>query len=114
MTQAIARVQYDPAQGGLGMERVAVIACDGGGRPVADVRIIFTVAEGAGFVGDGEDTVEYARTNAEGVAAVYWFSVPERRDDVGQLREAIIHARCDEPGVETLRLQSAPPGPSAS
>ena len=106
--EARIRVHYQPgAPGDLGMRRITVVARDTGGHPVGGVAVTYTIAEGPGFLGDGDEEIVGVRANAQGVATVYWYPVADRSFGPGEMREAVVHARCDDPTV--ARLEAARP-----
>lgn len=107
-TEATAPVYFEPGpQAGLGLRLLTATARDSAGRPVAGVTLVFTIAEGPGALGDGDEQLVLLRTDAHGRARCYWYPVAGRGHAPDDVRQALIHVRCDDLAVESIDVEAA-------
>ncbi len=106
--EGLAHVYYEPgAAGDLGMRLVTARAVDGQGAALGGRTLVFTIVEGSGTLGDGEEQIVMLRTDAQGYARCYWYSVADRGSDPEAVRTAVVHVRSDDTDVASLEVSSA-------
>ncbi|MCZ6706374.1 MAG: hypothetical protein O7A71_00310 [Chloroflexi bacterium] len=102
--EATVNVYFQPgADGDLGLRLIRAIALDSQGDPVADVTLVFTIVEGPGALGDGDEQIVMLRSNRVGQCHCYWYPVGNGAD--GEIRQAVVHVRSDEASVTTLEAE---------
>lgn len=95
------------APGDLGMRMVTARALDGAGTPVVGGTLVFTIVDGVGTLGDGEEHLVLLRTDAGGDARCYWYSVADRSAGPDDLRTAVVHVRSEDAAVASIEVSSA-------
>lgn len=107
-TEATAPVYFQPGpRAGLGLRLLTATARDSGGHPVAGVTLVFSIAEGPGALGDGDEQLVLLRTDAQGHARCYWYPVVQRDQPPDDVRQALIHVRCDDLTVESIDVETS-------
>ena len=102
--EATVNIYFQPgADGDLGLRLIRATALDGQRDPVPDVTMVFTIVEGPGALGDGDEQIVMLRSNRAGQCHCYWYPVGNGAD--GEIRQAIVHVRSDEASVATLEAE---------
>lgn len=103
--EATVNVYYQPgAAGDRGLRMLRAEARDASGRPLDGAELIFTIVEGPGALGDGDEQIVVLHSDRSGHAFTYWYPILAGADDRAAVRAATIHVRTETPAVDSLEL----------